>query len=215
MAITQNTLIGKASGSVGGATFSSWKGKNVLRSKPSSVSNPNSPGQLEQRSKLRKAVAFYRSLAAVVNLGFQQMANGMSNYNAFIREALKSGAFSGTDLLPITDFAALQLSKGTLEGVEVSGVTAIAGQSLITLDTELATQEGSLQTDVMRAVAFDANGNNITSQIEPFQRDAESIELNLTRALVAAETIHIYVYAEQPSTRRVSNSQHIAKVVTA
>lgn len=34
MARVQNTLIGRASGSVGGATFTTWKGINVLKSKP-------------------------------------------------------------------------------------------------------------------------------------------------------------------------------------
>ena len=51
MAKPQNVLIGKTRGSVGEATFSSWKGENVLKSKAvNAYSNPTT----EQRNNNTK-----------------------------------------------------------------------------------------------------------------------------------------------------------------
>ena len=59
-AVTQNSIIGRTRGKVGGVVFSKWRGLNTLRSKPESVKNPKSPGQLFQRKKLTLLVELYR-----------------------------------------------------------------------------------------------------------------------------------------------------------
>ena len=56
MAIVQNPLIGRASGSAGGATFQHYDGKNIIRRKPSFFVDNPSPAQVEHRLKFKRTV---------------------------------------------------------------------------------------------------------------------------------------------------------------
>ena len=75
MARVQNTLIGKSSGSVGGATFSTWKGINVLKSKAITVANPKTVGQLTQRNRMTLMVSIFRLIASTNKRRFQNIGN--------------------------------------------------------------------------------------------------------------------------------------------
>lgn len=83
MAVVQNTLIGKAKQSVGGTTFSTWKGINVLKSKAVSVRNPDSDLQKMRRSALTQIVEMYRIISVCVKKGWKKDAIKKSEYNAF------------------------------------------------------------------------------------------------------------------------------------
>src|SRR5574344_1175407 len=110
MAIVQNTLIGKASGSVGGTTFTSWKGKNVLKSKPAQVANPRTAAQTAQRTKFIGAVASYRQMAPVVQQGFAGLAVGKSAYNAYASENIKNGSLSSDVVNMFDDLTKLKVA---------------------------------------------------------------------------------------------------------
>jgi hypothetical protein len=58
MAIPSNTLIGKTKGSVGNVTFTTWKGRNVIKEKSNSPANPRTPAQVAQRAKFSKITAY-------------------------------------------------------------------------------------------------------------------------------------------------------------
>ena len=90
MTIVQNTLIGKSKQSIGNATFTTWKGRNVLKSKPVSVANPKTDSQLMRRSALIQTVELYRKVSGVINAGFNELATTISAYNAFCSYTLKN-----------------------------------------------------------------------------------------------------------------------------
>lgn len=112
MALVQNVLIGKASGSVGEATFTTWKGKNVLKSKAQNgYSNP-SQAQLNNNEKFAVMVALYRSIAGIVTSGFKAQANGQSEYNGFMQENRYSETVTGSPGSYKVDTSKLMISKG-------------------------------------------------------------------------------------------------------
>lgn len=61
MGVIKRGILGGFSNKVGPVVGSSWKGIDVIKSKPVSVSNPNSPAQQVQRSAMRDANIFLRS----------------------------------------------------------------------------------------------------------------------------------------------------------
>jgi hypothetical protein len=213
MATTQNTLIGKASGSVGGVTFGSWKGKNVIRSKPQSVANPNSAGQQKSRGKLTTAVSLYRQGAGVFNAGFMQMANGKSAYNAFTSENVKNGSIAHTKPLLIDDLTKFRASKGTLAQAKVTNTTVdVPSHSVIVgIDNSnmLAGQSGEDQAALL---LVDATGKIIGHEVNAGPRAGESATLNNAVGLVVGQTYHIYLFFVNPYTRQVSESQHLTAV---
>jgi len=78
MATTSNPLIGSASGSVGGVTFSKWKGINVIKAKPVTVAQPDSDKRTMQQSALRQIVAIYRMMISLIFVSFKSMAISQS-----------------------------------------------------------------------------------------------------------------------------------------
>lgn len=83
MARVQNTLIGRASGSVGNVVFLTWKLLNVTRSKPMSVANPNTIPQQWQRNRFAETVALYNLLKMPLSLGLVNRNRKMTLFNAF------------------------------------------------------------------------------------------------------------------------------------
>lgn len=114
MAVVQNTLIGKAKQSVGGTTFSSWKGINVLKSRPVSVANPQTDMQVARRNALTWIVGLYASMAVAVKKGWKKYAVKMSEYNAFTSDALKNAFdYAGAPVVTL-DPGMLKLTAGTV-----------------------------------------------------------------------------------------------------
>lgn len=114
MARVSNPLIGKTSGSVGGTTFTTWKGINVLKTKPISVANPKTDKQLAQRAALSETVALYREMSDIISLGFKSLAVKMSPYNAFTSDALKNAyEFDGSDT-PTFKPSGFKITKGSI-----------------------------------------------------------------------------------------------------
>jgi Family of unknown function (DUF6266) len=124
MAVVQNTLIGRAKRSIGGVTFMTWKGKNVAKSKPVSVANPQTPLQIMRRSALSQLVAIFRLVPGAVDLGFAKQAIGMSAYNAFVganaKVAFNFSAPPVATLIP----ANLIFSKGSMQVTPSTGASA-------------------------------------------------------------------------------------------
>ena len=84
MAIVANTLIGRASGSVGNATFSQWKGLNILKAKIAVMTNPRSSLQQANRSRFVALLGFAKLWRPILQFGFKEYAGRMSWMNRFM-----------------------------------------------------------------------------------------------------------------------------------
>jgi len=82
MAIVQNPVTGRTKGKFGNAVFSKQFGKNTLRSKPIEVRNPQTEGQVTQRSKFQVSLAYLRMVQGIIRVGWKSMASGKSAFNA-------------------------------------------------------------------------------------------------------------------------------------
>lgn len=206
MAKPQNTLIGKTSGSVGGTTFSSWKGINVLKAKAEQVANPNTPGQQEQRSKLRKAVAVFRAAHDTIDVGMMQQAVKMSGYNAFVSENLKNGAFLGTTLAAVDDLSKLVISKGTLASTAFNVEAFEVVDPTIEISWSAAPSGNQTASDLAYFVVIGEDGTLIAESNGVVQRSAGTLSLNRLAAPVAGQDYGFYLFFYQQSTRTVSDT---------
>lgn len=119
MAKIKAGILSKVSGKVAGVVGGTWKGTNYLRElvKPS---NPNTPLQQAQRSKMAFVVASARQVVGdVLNPYLNKFCKTMSGYNWFCRENIKR--LGGT---PLAFTNVPVLSFGTL------GTGAIANETL-------------------------------------------------------------------------------------
>lgn len=213
MARVQNTLIGRSSGSVGGATFTTWKGINVLKSKAVSVANPNTIPQQKQRNRLSFLVAIYRLIAGIVQAGFKTQAIGKSAYNVFtsenIQNALSVDDSAVVSLVPLS----LKVAKGTIGNTAISSLGVPLGDDVITVNWLGALPVGGSDDDVVSILGYNATqdlwGFNTTSYVRSdLQGDAV---LGVNKA--SSDQCYAWLFFTNPLTGEVSDSEVLGAVV--
>lgn len=169
MAVVQNPLIGRSRNKVGGTVFSKWKGRNVLRSKPDQVANPNSVGQQRQRSILRQLVAIGRPVLAALRYGFASIRATNSQWAEFMRVNANE-AFTGS--APTATFvpANLTVSRGTLVQPGDMAVGTPSGQDVEITWTDDSGIPGANTTDLLTIVAVKDDGSDSTFEASSTDR---------------------------------------------
>ena len=116
MAIISQGILGGVSGKVGNVIGASWKGIDYIRIMPSSVTNPQTDGQLTQRQKMSVVIRFMQPLSEFLRTGFKQFAVKMSGFNAGTSYNLKNG-LTGTYPNIAIDYPNALVARGNLPGV--------------------------------------------------------------------------------------------------
>lgn len=209
MARVQNTLIGHASGSIGGVTFTSWKGLNVAKGKPTSVANPRSVGQVAQRFRQKNALRLFRPLSTVVNIGYLLQAVGMSAYNAFMSENMKNSAVSSTDGNPILNPPYVQIAKGTLDLTTIFSATRDNSAHTIEVAWDGSVLGNKLATDVPYAAVIKIDGTVLFASALAAFRDDGSYSITGFPVGSLSTDVHLYLFFYQPSTRKASDSVYM------
>lgn len=113
MAIVQNPLISRASGTVGSSIFSKWKQKNTIRSKSINPYPSPSPAQQLCRDRFMYYSNFFSFVRSYIPVLFTSVSKKISPYNSCMRENIS--LFSGLGgLIPVGKVSSLKFSKGSL-----------------------------------------------------------------------------------------------------
>ena len=194
MAKPQNVLIGKTRGSVGEATFSSWKGENVLKSKAvNAYSNPTTE-QRNNNTKFGVINIFAKSILPFILVGFKAMTAKMTDRNAFSKMNPYSKVVTGTAPNYTVDPTELILAVGPeLQGPVETAVIAPSGANAIMVSWPVDTFP--LQDAKMYAAAF----NNTTGELVASSAGVETLG-NETLGLLATgigtninnHTVHLF-----------------------
>lgn len=213
MARVQNTLIGKSSGSVGGATFSTWKGINVLKSKAVTVANPQTQLQQNQRNRMSLLVAMFRGVAGALNIGYSKLATEMSAYNAFIKANLLPANFGGTAPSMTLTYANLLTAKGTVGATPITAVTGTNASYnvAVTWDNVLA-PIGSSVDDIAVAAVYNAT-KDVWGYIATQARSTGTTTVVMPSQSATSDVLHGYLFFRNPVTTEVSDSEYFTDTV--
>jgi hypothetical protein len=110
--IIQNYLYTASRKALGGTVFSKWKDLQVARTKPASVSNPQSVAQTFQRTKFAIIQLLGRLMGPVLDIGLKSMTKSMTQYNAFLKLNINTAVSGATTEDLAVDFPNLTVSKG-------------------------------------------------------------------------------------------------------
>lgn len=204
MAIVQNPIIGRSKGSFGNAVFSKWKGKNTLRSKALEVANPQTDLQMRQRAKFAILVAFYRQMAAILKIGFREMAVGMSEFNAFQSTNLKNSFLGWSGSHWNANFANLVVSKGSLDATSIGTPHVTTGSTAVTVPFDTTPAGNQSAADTIYCVVLQDDGEIPT--ILSGVRSAGTLTGSLPEAASNGDTFWFYLFAVSPDGRKVSDS---------
>lgn len=70
MAKLSSGILGGISGTVGNVVGGRWRGINYIRSKPTSVKNPNTEAQRTQRMRFRLVITLLKKIRLFITIGF-------------------------------------------------------------------------------------------------------------------------------------------------
>lgn len=84
-----NMLLGQAIGSIGDITFSRSNGKQVIKSKPSQVKNPQTKAQMIQRILMTTVVQAYSKMANICDHSFEGVSVGANSMAYFLQRNAK------------------------------------------------------------------------------------------------------------------------------
>lgn len=181
-------ILGGVSGKVGGVVGSSWKGINVIKTKPLSVSNPKTAGQVAQRSAFSEVVGVATdNLATICKPLWDRFASKQSGYNAFVQKNL--GKF--TNHLP--DYTkGFVISDGKMEATDLT----LSEFTAATRELELSWLDDSgsgykLADDELYLMFVDKTNGQVISIATGTQRNNESFTSYLPAAFAGVAAADI------------------------
>jgi len=134
MAVVQNPITGRSRGKFSNAVFTKWKNLNVLKSKPLSVANPQTPAQVMRRGMFSQLVEFGRTFRSVIETGFTTFKDTETWMNSFIK--YNNGVIVIPGAAPSFDVDLLTIitSRGPLTPTDVDSATAADGSADVTVN---------------------------------------------------------------------------------
>lgn len=217
-AVVQNAITGRSRGSVGGVTFATWKGLNILRGKPQEVKNPKTDKQKIQRSKLTALVGLYRSTASIVKAGFSPDAIEKSEYNAWMSYNIKK-AVTGSASAPATiDFSKILMAKGSIGNDKSFAVTfPIAGQKVLAFDWGSGSKPvGSTINDQLFLLLINYTQKTYTPFLALLKRGTGATTSNVSfpNNVASGDVLYVYAFFQSALDNNVSDSQFFTNTVT-
>ena len=215
-AVTQNSIIGRTRGKVGGVVFSKWRGLNTLRSKPESVKNPKSPGQLFQRKKLTLLVELYRKIALVVKVGYFEDALEKSAYNAWLQENILKAISGTTESDVAIDYDKLSISKGSVGPTPIASFLASTGTNIVSFGwTSSFVPVGGSSMDIVIAMVFNKTTGELGVLFQSDQyRALGGVGVALPSPPSANDVVYGYLAFKSATSGKTSNSVMINTSVT-
>lgn len=205
MAITQNPIIGRATGQAAGMIFSTVKGKNIIRAKAVSVKPSNTPRQVAQRQAMALVVSIYGALRAACQIGFRAYSSTRNAYNMFSSYAL-SNAFDFTDLENVMfDPSSLQIAKGSISPVSFN-VSGSALESLTVTWPSAVTGSNQSLTDMLYLAVIDQANNQVIVEEAVAARSAGTYALNVSNFTNESGTFTVLGFFASVTSALVSDS---------
>lgn len=203
MAKIPQGILGGISGKIGGVVGSSWKGINVIKTKPLSVANPKTAGQMTQRNLFGNSVLFAAIiLATVIKPLWDRFASKQSGFNAFIQANLSYF----TDPVPLYD-SGFAISKGKMDSTAISTLTK--STPLAGWIVTWANDSGigyKLATDVAYVVIYKTDGSYISGFETTAVRSAGTVYIASPQGVVTTGSVNAFLAFRRADGTIVSNS---------
>jgi hypothetical protein len=205
-------ILGGFCGKVGTVIGYIHNGMACMRSLPTSVFNPRTQAQLEQRARFSTAIAFLQPLTEFVKIGFRNASTKMSAFNSAMSYTMKN-AIRGLYPDFSIDYANALLSRGTLAGaLNPNALSVAAGQVTFSWDDNSGELNGEA-TDAALIVAYNPTRN------EAVFTNGESARVDGTQTLAvptsySGDTLECYI-AFMDAKGRMATSKYAGPVVVA
>lgn len=202
MGVLNRGILGGFRGSVGPVTGTSWKGIDVMKSKPLSVANPRTAGQVAQRSKFTAIVQIASTLLVLLVKPFwDRFAQRQSGYNAMVSANIDNFDASGD----IIDPADMIMSRGSWDGLDSLSAFAASDDGVVGGNNATT---GGISTDIVQTVLYNETTGDWEAAPATTTRADGAHGGVFTIPLTIGDTVHMYTSVKRADGTAVSNSQY-------
>jgi hypothetical protein len=183
-----------------------------MKSKPLSVANPRTAGQVAQRTKFTEAVSFAVALlVSVIKPLWDRFAQRESGYNAFVRTNIPAFDSSG-----VVDPSSIVISKGSLTPISTASASFDeSGQSVSVAWSDNSGSGSALGTDELYAALYDSDTNQITGYSAIGIRSAEIATFAPSEDLTLGTVMYLYLAFRRSDGTLVSDTVRVSGAVVA
>lgn len=218
MAVGQNLLFGRMKNKIGGIVTSTWKGINVIKSKPLTVANPRTDAQTAQRAAMILVMSIARAISSAINFGFKEQAVYKSAFNAFVGYTLRNAVDTSAPPAATLVAADVLVAQGTISSTAIDTAAGSAGTDDMTVTySNAANSPGQSNSDKALTVAY-----NVTQDLWMVGTSDGNERLDGTTDvsfpdgfLVAGNTVRVYLFFYNLTSRKASDSTTTTFVVGA
>ncbi|UNY99870.1 DUF6266 family protein [Zhouia spongiae] len=213
MAVITKGILGGISGKVGTVVGASWKGIDYIRSKPSSVANPRTEGQVNQRNKFSVTLEYLQPNLGFIKLGYKGYAVQKTAFNAAMSYVLNNAITGAAPDFEI-DYNLALLSRGSLSGA-LNPDTDLSTPGQVTFTWDDNSDEGNANvTDKAMLLVYNPSKKASVAILGGQDRTVGS-EVVPIPATYAGDTVELFMAFITADNTQVSNSVYLGSGTAA
>lgn len=206
-------ILGGLSGKVGNVIGGNWKGIDYLRIKPSSVANPRTVGQVNQRNKFSATIQFLQPNKDFLNVGYKAFAVKKTAFNSAMSYIL-GNAITGTAPNFNVDYSLALLSRGSLS-TPLDPTTDLTTAGQVTFGWDDNSADGNANTtDKAMVLAYNPSKKESIYLLDGAIRTATTQVLTLPTSYTG-DTIELFMAFVSDNGKVVSNSVYLGSGTVA
>ncbi len=206
-------ILGGFSGKVGNVIGGNWKGIDYMRVKPASVANPQTEGQVDQRTKFSTVLQFLQPLKDFIKVGYKSYAIKMTQFNSAMSYILKN-AVTGDYPDYTIDYANALISRGSLASV-LNGTAASSASGVVEFTWNDNSSEGNAQaTDKAMIVTYNQSKGEAIFVTAGAARSAGTQTLTVPDDF-SGDSVECFIAFISEDGLSVSNSKYVGSITVA
>ena len=206
-------ILGGLSGKVGNVIGGSWKGIDYIRIKPSSVANPRTEGQVNQRNKFTVTLEYLQPNKSFLKVGYKSFATKKTEFNAAMSYVLNN-AITGTAPNFNVDYTNALLSRGGLTGV-LNPTTDLTTAGQVSFGWGDNSAEGNANTtDKAMLLVYNPSKKDSIIILDGAIRTAGSEVVSIP-STYAGDTVELFMAFVSADGIQVSNSVYLGSGTAA
>ena len=200
-------ILGGLSGKVGNVIGGNWKGIDYLRIKPSSVKNPRTEGQVNQRNRFSITLNYLQPNLGFIKLGYKSFATKKTEFNAAMSYVLNN-AVSGSAPNFTIDYSLALLSRGNLSSAQ-NGFTDLTTPGEVTFTWDDNSTEGNANTsDKAMVLVYNPSKKESVYILDGADRTTGTQIISIPSSYVG-DTVHLFMAFVTSDNSTVSNSIYL------
>ena len=202
-------ILGPFRGIVGPVVGSTFRGKDVMRSRPRKTNRAATVLQLQQRAKFRTVTQFLTPVRVLVSKYFGAPVESRSRYNMATSYHIKEAVNYANDVATII-YDKVVYAKGNLLPLQ-NLVATPAENAVINLTwVDNSGQAGTGPKDELMIVVVEMNVDDYHLFLNGATRGSTSETITLP-AYLRGTTVHIYAFVVSENGKFNSTSQHLGR----